>query len=234
MKFEFVKGLPIGYIKKFSCLIIGDLHLGKELKFESRGVTFLNVTKKISENLIEVCSEKKIKKIIILGDVKESILYPDKNEYFLLKEFFEDLQKHGIEILIAKGNHDGHLEEVFNQIKINAKIDSEIVIEDFVFMHGNAMPSVEAMLKKYIVIAHAHPTYNGERIWIKTVIDKMSKKSYKKVNSKAQLIVVPHFSPLLTGLELEKVEEFLPVFRKNIFSFKNKRIFTLEGKEIEY
>ncbi len=233
MNFEFVKGVPIGYIKKFSCLVIGDIHLGKELKFENKGVTFINVNKKMLENLSDICSQKKIKKIIVLGDIKESIMYPDKNEYSLIKEFFEGIKKKGIDIFIAKGNHDGHLEEVFKQIKINAVIDKEIFLDDFVFMHGNALPSDEAMMKKYLVVAHAHAVYNGEPIWIKTIIGKDVKKEYKKFNKKEKLILVPHFNPLLSGLELEKVEGFMPIFRNNIFSFKNKKVFTLNGKEIK-
>ncbi|MEM0200964.1 MAG: metallophosphoesterase [Candidatus Micrarchaeaceae archaeon] len=220
------------YIKDSSCLVIGDLHLGKELKFENEGITFLNVTKTISKTLIDVFKKKKIKKLIILGDIKESIMYPDKKEYELLKEFFNPIEKQGIEILIAKGNHDGHLEEVFKQIKINATINKEIFFEDFIFMHGNSMPSQKAVLKKYIIIAHSHSIYKGNRIWIKAKIGKNAKKIYKEVNPRIQLIVVPHFNPLLSGLELEKINEFIPMFRNNVFDFKNKKIFTLNGKEV--
>ena len=234
MNFEFVNGLPVGYIKNFSCLVIGDLHLGKELKFENKGITFVNINEKISKTLTDVFSKRKVKKIMILGDVKESIMYPDRNEYLLLKRFFESIQENKIEIFIAKGNHDGHLEEVFKQIKINVTINKEVFLGDFVFMHGNALPSQEAMLKKYLVVAHAHAVYNGESVWIKTGIGKNAKKAYKKINEKEKLILVPHFNPLLNGLELDKVGDFMPIFRNNIFSFENKKVFTLSSKEIKY
>ncbi|MGC8479429.1 MAG: metallophosphoesterase [Candidatus Micrarchaeia archaeon] len=230
MNVEFVKEYPILYIKDISCLVIGDLHIGKEDLFKNRGVVFLNATKRMSQILEKEINEKKAEKLVLLGDIKESIMYPEKKEYLLLKEFFEVI-KNKIKIYITKGNHDGHIEEIIDMMGIKAKIKNEILIKDYAFLHGNGLPSNKAILKKYIISAHAHAVDdNGKRIWITAPLGKGALELYKPVNKKCKLIIVPQFNELLTGLNINKVATFLPMLRKDIFSIKKAQYFYLNEK----
>ena len=116
MKIEFINGFPSVYIKEINAVVIGDVHIGKELSLSKIGVQFINATEVMAENAAMLCRIKNAKKLIILGDVKESILYPDKKEYELIKKFFDRLSE--FEVFIVKGNHDSHLTEIFEVLNI--------------------------------------------------------------------------------------------------------------------
>ncbi len=231
MKFEFINRYPSLYLKKSRTVVVADIHIGKELKLLESGINFLNASENMADVLLKICKDKKSKSLIIIGDLKDSILYPDKKEYNLIKAFFDRFE--GFEIRVAKGNHDSHLEEIFKLLRINAIIEKEIFIEDAVLLHGNALPSEEAMNKKIMFSAHAHAIIeknNNERVWLKAPIGFGAMKYYKQFNPKEKLILVPHFNNILSGLDVSRIYNFMPIFRNNIFDFKKISIFDLEGK----
>ena len=230
-EFEFIKGFPALHLESYSAIVIGDLHIGKELKLAQSGIRFLNVTQIMANTVLKLCRSKKAKKLILLGDIKESILYPDKEEYNALGNFFNTLKD--LEIMIAKGNHDSHMEEILKVLNVDATVDKEITLGNVVLMHGNALPSENAMMEKLIVMAHSHAVLeknNNERIWIKASIGTEFKEYYDEVNKKEELIITPQFNDILSGMDITKVKEFIPVLRNNIFEFKKIKVYGLDGK----
>ena len=148
-------------------LVIGDLHIGMERNLRERGV-HVDATAQLSDRIRKLVKEFSIDKVILLGDIKESILYPDAAEARLVRSFFERLGDLDIEVIA--GNHDAHLQEL-----ISNRISRELIIGRFAFLHGDKRPSEKAMLCDYLITAHSHPAVriidkNGavyeEKVWV--------------------------------------------------------------------
>ena len=58
--------------------------------------------------------------------------------------------------MIAKGNHDAYIEALIKEVGFEATIAKEVLLSECALMHGNSMPSEEAVMKKYIVCGPAH------------------------------------------------------------------------------
>ena len=105
---KFVVGKPALIVDEN--LVIGDLHIGLEEKLAEKGINIEDLSKRMGAEARVIFDESKAKRIVILGDVKESITYPTRIGYSKLRDFFGELK--GIEIIILKGNHDAHIKEV--------------------------------------------------------------------------------------------------------------------------
>ncbi len=117
--------------KEKKILVFSDLHLGyEELLFE-QGLNFSMSQIEESEKILKNIFDKigKVKKIIILGDVKHyfaGILNQEFGDFYKLINLLEkELLKHG-EIIIVKGNHNNILEPILNQ-----KVFKFIKLRDF-------------------------------------------------------------------------------------------------------
>ena len=229
----FLKGRPAAFIKGERMLIIGDLHIGKEAAFARSGVHFAGASKRLADSILEACRETKARKIVFLGDVKESVGYPDTTESRLLKEFFNELK--GFEIYIAKGNHDAHLDEILLGIGVKAQICKELIFKNLACIHGNAMPSEEAMSKRYLFTSHLHAQAlvdgQSQKVWITSEAGGSAKKWYKKYNKKIKLVVAPAFSQVVPGRLMDNFySKSVLLFRKGVFSWAKAKVYSLDNK----
>lgn len=218
-------------------LVVGDLHIGMELELYQKGVHLFNASDKIAARIKKIMKDFSLSKLIILGDVKHSILYPDVREIRLLKEFFNSLSD--FEINIVAGNHDAHLSEI-----INHDVKKELIIENFGFVHGNRKPDENMMNLDYIVSAHDHLAVRihekkgaifEQKAWGIYKLNKTaSKKYYKKVNPNIKLISMPAFNDLIMGKAIEKVSQnrINTMLSSRIFSYSNAEIYNLLGQKI--
>ena len=216
-------------------LVIGDLHLGVERKLLKKGVRIYSVVENTINRVRRLCAEFAVAGIIILGDVKDTILYPERWEQEMIRKFFDDLK--GYDITITLGNHDGHLNEI-----IDCKMVDELVLGEFAFMHGHKWPSERAMLSKFIFVGHNHAAVsmkdkNGatytQKAWLVAKINKKNAaKQYKRFNEEVQLVVLPAFNDLITGMPVnEAVDENLsPLFRNGVFDYKKARVYSIRGE----
>ena len=233
MDVEFLRDPTAASFKKDNALVVGDLHIGEELMLEKQGVHFPGAEKALGESLLKAYKKSRAKRIVLLGDIKASITYPDFDEYRHLREFFRPLQ--GIELHIAKGNHDSHLQEVLGQIGVNANIGKEILLDNAAYMHGMSLPSEQAMQRQYIFMAHLHMLVKiadkPERAWIISGIGRGAEKHYKNYNKNVKLVVAPAANSLLGGRVInDDKEERSPVFREGIFDFRRSKIYSTDGK----
>jgi len=149
-------------------LVIGDLHIGLEEKLAERGINIEDLSQRMGREARMIFDESKAKRIIILGDVKDSITYPTRVGYSKLRDFFNELK--GIEIIILKGNHDAHIKEVLKLLHLNYNVEKELLLREAALLHGNAYPSKDALRKKYLIMGHGHAAYGPiggsmEKIW---------------------------------------------------------------------
>jgi putative SbcD/Mre11-related phosphoesterase len=145
------------FFPKQGILAIGDLHLGYTEMLRKQGIMVeidqLEDTKKEIEPIIKnIKATSKLKKIILLGDIKHHFQF-DRGEFFEVWNFLRFLEKH-VErenIIIIKGNHDTY------KIK-NYELKDFYVEEGIAFTHGDR--KFKELFEKEIntiVIGHIHP-----------------------------------------------------------------------------
>jgi metallophosphoesterase superfamily enzyme len=234
MFISMVKGAPALLIRRERVLVIGDLHIGIDLKYRNSGILFQGATERMAEGLVKIYRDSGARSIVILGDVKNSIGYPGFAEFMELKKFFGALE--GIDITVARGNHDGNLGRVFKNIGLDAEIKREILIGGISMLHGNAWPSEEAMMGRYLVTAHFHFAFDNygvkERVWFVARSGRGIGKRYERFNKQIRLIVEPAFNELVPGTLIRKeMAHTIPEFRQRVFDWKSAVAYDLEMKK---
>lgn len=218
-------------------LVIGDLHIGMELGLSKKGVHLFGASEHMSNRIKQIMKEFSLEHMIILGDVKESILYPEAPEIRLLRQFFRELD--GFKINIVGGNHDAHLADI-----IGRRVDKELIIGDLGLIHGNRKPSSEFMLLDYIVSAHEHVAVrirdsNGvlyeQKAWAIYKVNRSAAKSdYPAFNPDIRLISIPAFNELIMGTVIEKGKSGIsPAIASNLFGRRGRELYNLLGQRIE-
>lgn len=218
-------------------LVIGDLHIGMERELSERGIHVYNATDKMAERIIRIGKEFSVKDLIILGDVKESILYPDVPDTRLIKGFFSQLS--GFNIKVVAGNHDAHLKSL-----VDAEVVRELVLNKFAFVHGDKMPEGYAMLADYIIAAHNHAIVkmkdkNGaiydKKVWVVSELNKSRmKQAHADYNPKIRLVVMPAFNDLIMGSPISRKNNMNPLLRNGIFKMRGARLYDLEGSIVDW
>lgn len=216
-------------LERERALVVGDLHIGLHLKLKEQGLYFVNATARLAEGVLLACRKARTKRIVLLGDVKDNISAPSFVDYKELRIFFEAL--HGMEISIAKGNHDSGLERMLKGMGLPIPVQKEVLLGDAALLHGNAWPSSAAMMKKLIVVSHAH--YSLERNGIREKVWFVSKQAHGAQRNRRTLIVAPAFNELIPGSALSyESKQYLPLLRNNVFEFGSAKIYGLDGKLI--
>ncbi len=210
-------------------LAIADYHAGFEagLRYEE-GVELQSRAPERRARLHELIEETEPDRLLILGDVTHSIGEPGGAERAELEVLFEEL---AIPAIIAKGNHDGILEdvlatdpEVFGGTHITAAAGERI--GSVGVAHGHTWPGVDVLRGEYLCIGHEHPcvrladAVGGtriERVWIRGRIDPGPFEAFHDVSFSAssELIVFPAFNELCGGTwvnvaDQEYLAPFLP------------------------
>ncbi len=230
----FTKKLPGFFLEEEKMIAVGDLHIGRDLRLMERGIYLPDATAKMSKDLLRLCSEYGADSVALLGDVKESIGYPEKAEYAALLEFFYAMR--GVRILIAKGNHDSRIEEIVKNSASDVEITREILLKDAALMHGHSLPSKEAVMKRYIITGHSHPALEikGRLEKVYAVLKRgigMSEE-YKRFNRDSRLVILPAFNSMLTGSDIMSSGDFSPMLKHRIFDMGSARLYGLDGKPI--
>ncbi len=231
MLISLVKGAPALLVRKEKVLVVGDLHIGLDLRYRREGIIFQDATKRMSDRLLALCKETGARSMVIIGDVKESIAYPRFGEFMELKRFFEAMK--GIGISIAKGNHDGDMERVIKNLDLDIELKREIFIDGVALMHGNAWPSEDAMRKRYLAVGHRHFAVdsNGkiEKAWLLAKPGGKIGDRYKRYNKDIRLVVVPPFNDLILGSAIgAETGDSMPLFKQDVFGWKSAKAFGLD------
>lgn len=219
-------------------LVVGDLHIGIERNLSRRGIYVSSATEFMANKIRKIMNDFSLRKIIMLGDIKESILYPESTSTRLIKGFFSKLED--FDTIIVAGNHDAHLGEI-----VELPIKRELLLDGFALMHGDKKPSDRAMLSDYMITAHSHAIVrirdeNGavydEKVWFIAKLNRgMAHRIYKRANKDIRLIVMPAFNSLIMGTEISKFykESANPLLRNKIFEYGGAGVYNLMGQKID-
>ena len=236
------KALSIPSIK---AIAIADVHIGIEYDFSSTGANIPSQTETMLKRCIAICKEEDAERVIILGDVKHTIVpassFEEDREYrdAIRREneevkFFLDELSEIAEILVVKGNHDGGLKS-----RKNLKVypSHGISIDNIGFIHGHAWPSEEIMGGDMLVMGHVHPIVRlkdsfgyavSKPCWVRAHLkEKVLIEKYGNANADMELIIMPSFNPLCGGMAVNTEGIMGPM--KKLVDIENANVYLLDG-----
>ena len=201
-------------------LVVSDVHIGLTKDLWESGVTLPSQVKSFTSRLNKLKKLTKTDGLIIIGDLKHKINGISLQEKKEVPEFLRGLKFR--KIIIVKGNHDGHIEKLVNDMK-NVSVKSKFSVGDYAFTHGHRKIKTK---KKIIVIGHNHlcvrfrddvkAVYN-EPVWVRS-----------RVGEKT-IIIMPAFNELCGYYPANKAKFHGPV-ASHIDG--NAKVYLLSGLDI--
>jgi putative SbcD/Mre11-related phosphoesterase len=137
-------------------LVIADPHIGWENALQQKGIHVPSQTPKILKKLVALLQEHKPDALLILGDVKFTVVATEPGEWHDIPDFFTELQRHVNDISIVRGNHDANLEPLLPE-GVKLLPASGTVIGDVGLFHGHKWPSPTLLKCKTLLMGHVHP-----------------------------------------------------------------------------
>jgi len=149
---------PAALIKtaKTKTLVIADPHIGWEIALQERGIHVPSQTPKLLKKLVALLSEHKPDLLLILGDVKYTVVKAEAGEWHDIPDFFTELQRYVNDISIIRGNHDANLEPLLPET-VKLLPATGTVIDDVGLFHGHKWPSPTLLGCKTLLMGHVHP-----------------------------------------------------------------------------
>lgn len=218
---------------KTRTLVIADPHIGWENALQEKGIHVPSQTPKILNKLVALLSEYKPDALLILGDVKFTVIKSEPSEWHDIPDFFIQLQQHVKSISIIRGNHDANLEPLLPE-SVKLLPATGTVIDDVGLFHGHKWPSPTLLDCKTLVMGHVHPVVvfrdpSGMRltrqVWVKAdctpevlakvllqkhdvkiegTVEETLQKHYHVQARSAQVFMIPSFNDFLGGRALNE------------------------------
>jgi hypothetical protein len=164
-------------------LLASDFHLGLEYELAKMGVSIPYQTDRILAELLSVVREGRPDRLILLGDVKHGVPITSFMERREISRFFESLSAEVKVIDVARGNHDGNLQQLVPEGVTIHPSGGFTVGEgsSIAIVHGHAWPYPRLMSADLIVMGHNHPTVLlktplgvrvSQRVWVRGRCDR--------------------------------------------------------------
>jgi uncharacterized protein len=149
---------PAAIVKtsKTKTLLIADPHLGWETQLREKGIHVPSQTPKILNKLSAIIKKYKPDRLVILGDVKYTVVSHEFGEWQDIPDFFNKLSQIIGSIAVVRGNHDANLEPLLPEnVEFLPATGAEI--GDVGVFHGHKWPSPALLGCKTLVMGHLHP-----------------------------------------------------------------------------
>ena len=237
MDLQPVHGIPA--LRADEYLLIGDLHIGVESQLRSKGFHLVSRTEKMFDAIIEaagsVCS-----RLVVLGDIKDSVPGSNKQEYKEIPQFFERLLDRFDKVDVVRGNHDTNIEN-FLPGQVGICPASGMVIENVGLIHGHTWPSKKVMSADILVMAHDHPSVmfrdgvgkqSTEPCWVRGRFNDIPSERYDVLPE--EFVIIPAFNRMLGGSPVNIINESLlgPIMGGNMLDLDNASIYLLDGLDL--
>ena len=125
---------------KTKTLLIADPHIGWEMSLQEKGIHVPSQTPKILAKLTAIIARYKPERLVIVGDVKYTVVSRELGEWHDIPDFFAQLQSCVSDIAIVRGNHDANLEPLLPE-NIQLLPATGELIDDVGVFHGHKWPS---------------------------------------------------------------------------------------------
>lgn len=215
---------PAALVKteKSRTLLISDPHIGWEMELQQKGIHVPSQTNKLLTKLIAVLKGVKPDALVVLGDVKYTVMKSEFGEWRDVPEFFKQLPPYVPKISIVRGNHDANLEPLLPE-NVNMLPATGAVIGDVGVFHGHKWPSPELLACKTLVMGHLHPVVvfrdptglkMNRQIWMRADIDSealakvLLRKANIKVKDTVEATLKEHYNIKLKTSELYIMPSF--------------------------
>src|SRR3972149_644492 len=209
---------PAALIKtgKTKTLVIADPHLGWEMALQNKGIHIPSQTPKLLKKLSALLSEYKPDTLLILGDVKYTVVKAEIGEWHDIPGFFTELKNKVNKIGIVRGNHDANLEPLLPE-NVELLPATGTVIGDVGLLHGHKWPSPTLLQCKTLIMGHLHPVVvfrdpagfktqalarillQKHGVKIEGTAEETLQKHYKVKPRTAQIFIMPSFNDFLRG-----------------------------------
>jgi putative SbcD/Mre11-related phosphoesterase len=221
---------PAALIKtgRTKTLVIADPHLGWEVALRDKGIYVPSQTPKLLQKLTALLSKHKPDVLLILGDVKYTVVTTEPGEWHDIPDFFDQLKECVGDITVVRGNHDANLEPLLPE---NIKLipATGAIIDGIGLFHGHKWPSPMLLKCKTLIMGHLHPVVVfrdpagfkiTRQVWVKakcntnqlskTLLQKHKikiegspeatvKKHYNFKPRTSQIFIMPSFNDFLGG-----------------------------------
>ncbi|MFA7398246.1 MAG: metallophosphoesterase [Candidatus Bathyarchaeia archaeon] len=217
-------------------LLISDPHIGWELELHQKGIYVPSQTGKILNKLVSILLEHQPDALVILGDVKYSVVSSGFSEWQDIPDFFNKLKSYVSKISIVKGNHDANLEPLLPE-SVELLPANGVVIEDVGVFHGHKWPSPVLLACKTLVMGHLHPAVVfrdpagcriTQQVWLRVSVkseafartllhksnikivgsvEKTLRKNFGIKFKASELYIMPSFNDFLGGKPLNEIKE---------------------------
>lgn len=222
--FSLLMPQPAALVKteKSRTLLISDPHIGWEMELQQKGIHVPSQTNKLLTKLIAVLKGVKPDALVVLGDVKYTVMKSEFGEWRDVPEFFKQLPPYVPKISIVRGNHDANLEPLLPE-NVNMLPATGAVIGDVGVFHGHKWPSPELLACKTLVMGHLHPVVvfrdptglkMNRQIWMRADIDSealakvLLRKANIKVKDTVEATLKEHYNIKLKTSELYIMPSF--------------------------
>ena len=227
-------GIPA--LKAGNSLVICDLHIGVESHLRAKGFHLTSHTSDMHQAILEAADED-INRLIVIGDVKDSVPGSTKQEYAEIPDFFESLFERFDRIDVVRGNHDTMIEE-FLPPRVRIQPATGIKVEDVGLVHGHTWPSQDVMDCETLVLGHNHPAVmfrdgvgrqTTEPCWFRGDFKEAEDPRYPKLPKR--FVVVPAFNRMLGGSPVNVIGEDLlgPILNSDLLDLDNAEMYLLDG-----
>jgi len=232
-----------GFAKRY--IVISDLHLGFENSLDTRGV-FIDSNLYLIEtidNLVRLIKVNEPEAVILLGDLKSSVGFINRDEWNKVPYFLNAISKY-TDIYFIPGNHDANISLLIPD-QVNLFSMNGMLFEEILLLHGHTMPSrTRLRTVKRIIMGHIHPVFlkqgsvlNGHRVWIylkakKMALSGMDMKRASQANDLVEIVVIPAFNRYLYALSRKKFKKSIsPIINRLLLknAIKEAYITTLDG-----
>ncbi len=225
-------------------LIVGDLHIGIEAEFARGGVRLPSATPAMVRRLQRLAVSTRARVLIVAGDVKHSVGAPSEQEVVELPMAFREAAASYDEVVIVPGNHDGLVEQLLphatrpENLRI-APVGGHLCRGGLLVVHGHAWPDGELARKaKGVAAAHTHAAValedamgriEKEPCWARLRVNPEKWKDRYGVSGRPELILIPPFNELCTGVPLNVAGGLGPLLRDGFADVGRADVYLLDG-----
>jgi putative SbcD/Mre11-related phosphoesterase len=228
---------PAALIKtgRTKTLVIADPHLGWEIALRDKGIHVPSQTPKLLQKLTALLSKHKPDRLLILGDVKYTVVTTKASEWHDIPDFFTQLKNYVGDIVIVRGNHDANLEPLLPE-NIKLLPATGTIVDDVGLFHGHKWPSPMLLKCKTLIMGHLHPVVvfrdpvgfkitrqvwvkancntnqlsktllQKQRVKIEGTPEKTAKKHYDFKPRTSQIFIMPSFNDFLGGRPINEAK----------------------------
>lgn len=221
--------------------VVGDLHLGLEAAFLRTSPLFSSF---LSQGLIEevraFAETYSLESLIILGDVKHSIIRPPLEEKNLVNTLFDVFRALDLEVQLVRGNHDPGIQNFIRGLP-NVHLSQRPWIElstseggSILIVHGHRrLPPSTPLPLTHIVMGHLHPCVrvtlrSGRPSILRVFLESDALRRGVESDHSTRIIVLPSFNSLGCYLfSRSDLRKRLAVLRDFDLFEDNTRVFDL-------